>query len=180
MNTQLIAIDVGHARGTGARGNGLNEHEVCTDIGIMLKQELAARGVSAMVVDYPGKTNAGDLAETVRTVNKGNAQLCISLHCDASDNALAKGAHCIYVSEVGGKVAGYIARHLCARFPGRANRTVKRGGLYILNNTLCPAVLCECGFLTNRDDAARLATDEGKREAARAIAVGVVEYLRSL
>ena len=180
MNDKIIAIDVGHARGTGARGNGLKEHEVCAEIAEYLSMEIQAKGLQALVVDYPGKTNAGDLAETVRAVNASGAVLCVSLHCDASDNALAKGAHVIYTSEAGGRCAGYIAKHLCSFFPGRANKTVKRGNLYVLNNTRCVAVLCECGFLTNPDDASRLATAEGKRSVARRIAVGITEYLQTV
>lgn len=177
MNNEIkIAIEVGHARGTGARGNGLQEHEVCTKIAAELAAQLRGWGIDCDVLDFPGLTNAGDLAETVRAVNAGGYGLCVSLHCDASDNALARGAHVIYTSATGGRCAGYVARHLCALLPGRANRTVKRDNLYVLNNTRCPAVLVECGFLTNRNDADMLR--HGLGAVALSIATGLREWVQ--
>jgi len=194
-----IAIDIGHARGTGARGNGLQEHEVCTKIAAELAEQLRGWGIDCDVLDFPGLTNAGDLAETVRAVNAGGYGLCVSLHCDCAqrvvgyetihdeegieyqrpileDDPRARGAHVIYTSAAGGRCAGYVAKHLCALLPGRANRTVKRDNLYVLNNTRCPAVLVECGFLTNRNDADMLRNGLGA--VARSIASGLREWVQ--
>ena len=59
-----VAIDVGHARETGARGCGLEEHEVCVRIGAALATALRELGMEADVLDFPGRSNAGDMAET--------------------------------------------------------------------------------------------------------------------
>lgn len=170
-----VALDIGHARGTGASGNGLKEHEVCTRVAALLMHELAAHKIVADVVDFPERSNSADLAATAKAINAGDFDLSVSLHCDASSNALAKGAHVIYTSEKGRIVAGQIAKHLCPLMPGRANRTVKRGDLYILNNTRCPAVLVECGFVTNREDADMLTNGVGA--IAHSISVGIREAL---
>lgn len=200
MNTQRrkVAIDIGHARCTGARGNGLQEHEVCAGIAQLLRGELEGVGVRAEVIDFPGLSNSGDLAETVREVNAGQYALCVSLHCDSArrvvryekaidldgleyeepvyeDNEGARGAHVIYVSAKGALAAEAIARHLCPIMPGRAERVVKRTNLYILNKTRCAAVLVECGFLTNAHDADKLRWKAG--DIAKAIARGVIDYL---
>lgn len=176
MNTQRkVAIDIGHARGTGARGNGLLEHEVCAGIAQLLRGELEGEGVCAEVIDFPGLSNSGDLAETVRAVNAGEYELCVSLHCDAASNGAARGAHAIYVSGGGKRAAEAITRHLCPIMPGRAERVVKRTNLYILNKTRCAAVLVECGFLTNAHDADKLRWKAG--DIAKAIARGVIDYL---
>ena len=171
-----VAIDIGHAYQTGAAGNGLQEHERCARIAEALREGLEQMGFEVGVVDFPTQTNTADLVATAKAINAGGYDLSVSLHCDHSINALAKGAHVIYTSEKGGKVAGFIARHLCALMPGRANRIVKKDGLYVLNNTRCVAVLCECGFVTNREDAALLTSERGIASIARAIAVGVREY----
>lgn len=173
--SKRIAIDIGHARGTGAAGNGLQEHEVCAEIAEYLRAFLETRGVSASVIDYPTETNSADLIATVREVNAGGYALSVSLHCDCSANGSARGAHCIYVSVNGGRCAEKIAKHLCPIMPGRANRTVKRGNLYVLNNTRCPAVLVECGFLSNSRDADMLKHE--KHRIAMAIGRGVIDFL---
>lgn len=170
-----VAIDIGHARCTGARGNGLQEHAVCEGIAQLLRGELEGEGVRAEVIDFPGLTNSGDLAETVRAVNAGEYELCVSLHCDSATNGSARGAHAIYVSGAGKRAAEAIARHLCPIMPGRAERVVKRTNLYILNKTRCAAVLVECGFLTNAHDADKLRWKKG--DIAKAIARGILDYL---
>lgn len=170
-----VAIDIGHARGTGSSGNGLQEHEVCTRIAAELLHELGAAGIIADVVDFPGLSNGADLVKTAEAINSGGFDMSVSLHCDAASNSSAKGAHVIYTSAKGKTIAEQIAKHICPLMPGRANKTVKRGNLYILNNTRCPAVLVECGFVTNREDADMLKNGTGA--IARAISEGVRDAL---
>ena len=176
MKKKRVAIDVGHARMTGARGCGLEEHEVCVRIGAALGEALRGLGMEVDVLDFPGRSNAGDMAETVRVINGGGYDLSVSVHCDANANALARGGHVCYVSKRGERAAVRIAKYLCAKMPGRADRVVKRTGLYMLNSTRCVAVLVECGFVTNRDDAEVLRSEGGVAMVAGAIARGVKEY----
>lgn len=171
-----IAIDVGHARGTGARGY-VDEHETCAMLAVEVKSALESFKVDtfqADIVDFPDKTNGGDLSATVKAVNAGKYDLCVSLHMDASDNASAHGAHVCYYSKNGKRLAEEIAMRLCPYLPGRAEQTVRRPDLYVLKHTKPVAVLVECGFCTNEYDAAVV-----KKQAyvlARAIALGIAAY----
>ena len=56
-----IAIDIGHADGTGARGNGMEEHAVCSVIAGELQPLLAKMGHDARIIDYPARSNRDDL-----------------------------------------------------------------------------------------------------------------------
>lgn len=171
-----IAIDVGHARGTGARGY-VDEHDTCTLLAEEVKQVLESFKVDtfqADIINFPDKSNGGDLSATVKAVNAGKYDLCVSLHMDASDNASAHGAHVCYYSKNGKRLAEEIAMRLCPYLPGRAEQTVRRTDLYVLKHTKPVAVLVECGFCTNEDDAAVV-----KKQAyvlARAIALGIAAY----
>lgn len=167
-----IAIDIGHAHATGSAGNGLQEHEVCAGFARLLADYLG-NAHEVQVFEFPSESNKADLRHTAAAINAWRADLSISLHCDSSSNTSARGAHCIYTSATGSKYAEAIAKHLCPIMPGRANRTVRDGGLYILNNTRCPAVLVECGFLSNARDADML-RHEGYR-LMRAVAAGVLD-----
>jgi len=169
-----IVIDIGHARGTGARGCGQEEHAVCADIAAELAHELASRGNVCHVVDFPDMSNRDDLAATVREINSIKPDISISLHCDASDNPAAHGAHVCYVSERGERLARAIASELCALLPGRAQQVVRRGDLYVLRHTVCPAVLVECGFITNGKDCHIVTQRTGA--VADAIAQGVYDF----
>ena len=194
-----IAIDVGHARGTGARGY-VDEHDTCSALAEEVKRVLESFKVDtfqADIIDFPDKTNGGDLSATVKAVNSGKYDLCVSLHMDAAsriagyveitcDNGNVKsvpiyepdpvphGAHVCYYSTNGKRLASEIALRLCPYLPGRAEQTVKRTDLYILKKTNPVAALVECGFCSNEYDAAVV-----KKQAyviARAIALGIAAY----
>lgn len=171
-----IALDIGHANGTGARGNGLEEHAVAAQIGKHLEGMLKERGHAVTVIDFPGLSNAADINATVKAANAGGFDIGISLHCDASDNAGAKGGHVCYVSPGGLKLATSIAGPLASLLPGRAERTVKRTNLAVLNQTRPVWVLSECGFITNAGDAAVMR--ERPEAIAQAIFEGIQGYKR--
>jgi N-acetylmuramoyl-L-alanine amidase len=174
-----IALDVGHARLTGATGNGLQEHEVCTRLAGYVKDMLCAQPyIHADIVDHPELSNRGDLNAAIADVNAGNYDAVISLHCDCSDNPEAHGAHVCYRSLAGYAIGLEIAERLADHLPGRAELMVKRKDLAILNQTLPPACLVECGFLSNEHDAQVLKTRPIL--LARAIAGGLIVWAQAM
>ena len=58
------------------------------------------------------------------------------------------------------------------------NRGVKDARFYVLKHTDMPAALVEVGFVTGREDAARLRNPAFRREMAEAIARGIINYIR--
>ena len=188
-----ICIDIGHAAGTGATGNGLEEHGVAVQIAAHLARYLRERGHNVSVIDYPHLTNAADLNATVRAINAGSYNLAVSLHCDSSDNPDACGAHVChhrtyhkngaFTDSVQGKaLASAIAGPLCKLLPGRADpvqarpdRKKKLSGLQVLRATRPPAVLCECSFITNAIAAEMM---KNRPELiAQAIGDGILDYI---
>ena len=75
-----IALDIGHAKGTGARGNGLEEHATAMTIADHLAPMLRAQGHNVEIIDFPRLDNDDDLAATVRAINAGGFDISISLH----------------------------------------------------------------------------------------------------
>jgi len=59
---------------------------------------------------------------------------------------------------------------------GMPNRGVKQAGFRVLVGAFMPAILVELGFLTNRDDAAKLRDTRWQRDAAEALADAIVEF----
>lgn len=189
-----IALDIGHANNTGSRGNGLEEHATAKTIADHLAPMLRAQGHNVEIIDFPRMDNDDDLAHTVRVINTGCFDISISLHCDSSDSATACGAHVChhrnyhgdgsYTDSVRGKaLAEAIAGPLCKLMPGRTDHVQARpdrtcrpnkSSLYVLRKTVPPAVLVECGFLSNPGDASVLRDTPGA--IARAIAQGVEAY----
>ncbi|MEO0097995.1 MAG: N-acetylmuramoyl-L-alanine amidase [candidate division WOR-3 bacterium] len=60
---------------------------------------------------------------------------------------------------------------------GLANRGVKQAGFYVLRGALMPAVLVECGFLSNRREEKLLRQEKMRERIAEAIFRGVKNFL---
>jgi N-acetylmuramoyl-L-alanine amidase len=196
-----IAIDIGHASKTGARGNGYDEHEMCAMLAQHVKKHLESYKVQqfqADIIDFPTQSNSGDLSATVKAINAGGYDASVSLHMDAASkiagyetvtdrdglvtkepiyapNPTPHGAHVCYYSTSGKRLANEIAIRLCPQMTGRANKTVKRDNLYVLKKTKPVAVLVECGFITNPNDAAWVKKAPDK--VALSIALGIAAFL---
>lgn len=182
-----IIVDIGHARKTGAEGNGLEEHEVSCVVAGYLVEELGKLGHEVLVLDFSRMSNAADLNETIKAANASGYEAGVSLHCDSASkmvggkevlNPEPHGAHvCFYPSSVkGARLASAIAGELCVLLPGRANKVQGRANLAILRKTKMPFVLCECGFISNPEDAEVMR--RRPKEIAEAIAKGVDAYAR--
>ncbi len=171
-------IDVGHAHKTGARGNGLEEHEVCSRLAPLIQRLAAAEGHKGHILDFPSLDNRADISRTIAAANAKNYPFGISLHCDCSASPAARGGHVCYVSAEGRRLARAIAAHLCALAPGRADKTVRRDDLAMLNRTRAPWALVEMLFLTNPDNAA-LAKEHPER-IAEAIWAGLRDYIATI
>ncbi len=172
-----ICCDIGHARLTGARGNGLEEHAMCERIAPLLRDLAEKAGHRMDVVDFPHLDNDADIARTIAYANERNYGLGISLHCDSSKSPAAHGAHVCCVSATGRRIARAIAAPLCALVPGRAEPVQHRDNLAMLNRTRAPWCLIECGFLTHAGDAALIS--EHPEKIAAAIWSGLQNYIDS-
>ena len=156
----MIIIDIGHTTGTGSRGNGQEEHDLCTKVAKRLASQLGVAGHQVTVLDYTNTTNTIDLNKTIAAANAmQGVDFGISLHMDASDNAGPHGGHVCYASTKGAMLAEAIAKPLAKYMPGRACITMKRPKLAVLNRTRAPWVLIELGFITSPSDIKKLMDD---------------------
>lgn len=181
-----VLIDVGHANGTGARSAFADEHEESRRNAQELQAVLESFRVDEFevdVVDFPQLSNGGDLSATVRAANAKEYDALVSLHMDCSSNADAHGAHvCYHAGSVKGEwLAKEIASRLCPWLPGRSDTVQARpdrekglGSLAVLRDTRPPAVLVECGFVSNEADVQVLRNC--RHELMRAVGLGIAAF----
>lgn len=58
------------------------------------------------------------------------------------------------------------------------DRGVKQAGFYVLRTSFMPAVLIECGFISNLSEEKKLATNKYRESIAQSIFSGVVNYIK--
>lgn len=181
-----VLINAGHAPNgipdPGAVGpTGLRECDVTANVGALVQKYLIAAGLQADFIQ-------NDSLDYICSVcNNGNYDLFLSIHCN-SFNETAEGIE-VYTSR-GLTYADYFATALMVQmsdtFPNLTVRADwsdgdvdKEAGLYVLNNTDCPAALFELPFISNPSEEAWLRDVDNQNEAARAFARGVTDYISS-
>lgn len=76
------------------------------------------------------------------------------------------------------QLADLVQDRVAAAHPGDDRGVAQHPDFAVLRGARRPAILVETGFATNRQDGRFLASDAGQERVARAIADGIVEYLR--
>ncbi|OBR91769.1 N-acetylmuramoyl-L-alanine amidase LytC precursor [Clostridium ragsdalei P11] len=183
----VIVIDPGHGVGSdvGSNGNGFQEDDVTLSVGLKVGKMLESKGVKVIYTRTTDerKTTPLTVTESLQrrcdTANNAGANYMISIHTNAFDDPAAEGTETLYYtgSVKGEKMAEAIQKSLSSTL-GTYSRGLKGGSwLYIAKHTIAPTVLTELGFLTNKNDAGILGTDEGRNKAAQAIVSAILQVL---
>src|SRR5207244_12114410 len=73
------------------------------------------------------------------------------------------------------RLAGFIQEALVARTRA-INRGTQPGQFFVIANVTSPAALIEGGFLTNKEDISKLASEDYRDQIAAAVADGIMHY----
>lgn len=174
---KLIHINAGHGgKDSGAVGNSLIEKEITLKLALKIGKILKEQGFSVSYTRI--KDEFYSLSDIAKKANKEQADLFISIHCNAAVNTEANGIETFIYDKRGEneKIAGYIQKRLI-----NATKLTDRGvkenpSLAVLNSTKMTAVLIEVGFLTNVKDAEKLKKEDFLNLEANAISEGICDY----
>src|SRR6476660_477128 len=167
-----IVIDAGHGghdRG-GIPGQRIAEKDMTLDVAQRLRNVLAAKGYRVVM------TRDSDvfvpLGTRVAIANSYRNAIFVCIHFNATQRAGAGGIETYFYSRDSLPLASAIHSYVVGGAPS-SNRGVRRRGFYVLRKTNIPAVLVECGFLTNPTEAAYSASASYRQKLAEEIAAGV-------
>jgi len=202
---RAIVIDPGHGGvDEGARSRtGLQEKMLALDLSKRLQQLLAQKGFVVSLTRARDKTLPLD--ERVKIAKELRAGLFVSLHFNSEGRgSSARGIETYCLTPSGAaSTASTRSRTLGPGLPGNRfddrnmllaysihrnvlasakapDRGVRRARFYVLQYADCPAILIECGFLSNRAEATRISTTAYRDQLARGIAEGILDYKRIL
>lgn len=158
--------------------HGVTESEVVFDLAQRLEGRLLALGVN--VVLTRSSKNSPLEKERIEIANSVNADLLIALKVDSYKNEKANGVATYYYgrddkgvhSVVGERFANLIQREICARTDLLNCRTHAKSW-DLLRLTVAPAVRIDLGYLSNPQDAKRLADAQFRDQLAEAMIVAI-------
>jgi N-acetylmuramoyl-L-alanine amidase len=174
----VVVIDPGHGgrdRG-GMPGQRLPEKGFTLDVAKRLARALADDGRIKTVFTRYNDTfvSLPERTSIANAYSRSNA-VFVSIHFNAGLRLGAFGIETYYNNSRGYRLAALIHPRVI-RALGSVDRGIRHRGYFVLRRNRLPAVLVECGFLTNPGEAARI-SDPGYRESiAKAIASAIERY----
>ena len=179
-----IAIDPGHGGNQpGAvypdeNGEDVQEKDLTLPMSLMLADILEERGYNVVL------TRTGDdsvsLADRAKMANAAQAEVFVSIHCNALDRTDYEGIFTYYYpnSTRGEALAKQVQAGVVAA-TGGIGRGTPSANFQVLRETTMPAVLVETGFMSCPAELARLCDPDYQQQIALGIADGVEAYLKA-
>src|SRR5438034_5757397 len=167
-----VVIDAGHGGHDcgGIHGQRVAEKDMTLDVAQRLRNVLSASGYRVVM------TRDSDvfvpLPTRVSIANSYRNAIFLCIHFNATQRAGAGATETYFYSRGSLPLASAIHNYVAGGAPS-SNRGVRRRGYYVLRRTNIPAVLVECGFLTNPTEASYAQTASYRQKLADEIAAGV-------
>ena len=169
--------------------HGEKEKEINLSIAKKLQRNLEHQGIRVVMTrtDDNGLYSAGsankkreDMNRRVEMMNMPGTVLAVSIHQNSFTNSKYKGAQVFYykTSEKSERLAKTIQQSLIENADSTNTRQAKENdSYYILKKSEIPAVIVECGFLSNEEESAKLTNEIYQEKIAWAIHIGIMRYL---
>ncbi len=182
----VIVIDPGHGSSDGGTTgiNGAVEKEINLSIAKKLRLILQVLGYDVVLTREDDNSIAdsklADMRLRLSIANTYPDGLFLSIHQNAYPDSTERGAQVFYNETIGGskELATLITDNFKQYLDPDNRRKIKPGGdqYMLLKQTVVPSVLVECGFLSNREEADLLVSEEYQLKLALCIAVSILQY----
>jgi N-acetylmuramoyl-L-alanine amidase len=169
-----VVVDAGHGgKDAGAqRRFGPPEKVVTLDVAQRLNRKLRESQFRTVM------TRSSDvfvpLDKRVQIGNRQDNSIFVSVHFNDAPRRRIHGFETYYASPYARSLAQRIQRKLLT-LPGATNRGVHTANFRVVRNAVYPSVLVECGFLSNRKEAAQARSPAYRELLADKIAEAIVE-----
>lgn len=185
--TGPLVLDAGHGGEDGGAVSitGMPESQINLAIVLKLRDVLGLYGVDPILLrdedvslhddgaDTLREKKRSDLKNRVAAVEDVEGVTLLSIHQNTYPGNRYHGAHVFYAPTDGSRtLAEHIQNSIKTTLQPENKRAVKQisNTVYILNHVTCPAVLVECGFLTNPEEESLLRDEDYQRKLAAVIA----------
>ncbi len=186
-----VVLDAGHGSSdSGKVGiNGVLEKDINLSVSKKTKKYLEKKGIRVVMTrdkdeslaeGENGNRKVQDMKARVKRINDTKPDLAVSIHQNSYHEESIHGAQVFYYehSESGEKDARILQEALLAVDPDNTRQVKANTTYYLLKRTEVPILIVECGFLSNQEEAEKLASEDYQKEIAKAIANGIESCLK--
>jgi N-acetylmuramoyl-L-alanine amidase len=190
-----VIIDAGHGGEDGGTSgeNGVLEKELNLDLAKRVNELFKAAGINTVMTrdedrllydplsDYKGRKKILDMQERLRIASKHDNAIFISIHMNSFPEKKYSGLQVYYSNNNtdSERIANAVQKTTAFYLTPANDRKIKIGkDIYLLDRLHIPALLIECGFLSNPEECARLSTEEYRNELAFWIFYAVIAEIQ--
>lgn len=176
----VVYIDVGHGGSdSGYKSkNGTLEKDVDLQISKLVSSRLSSQGDVSVVVSRNSDSSLSN-SDRVEDGNKQNADVFVSIHMTANEDATAEGVQTFYrvgADDASDQLATLVQKSMAA-YVNLKDRGVTPFTFGVLEGNNMPAILIQCGFLSNPEEEKKLTNPEFQKDLAEGIAQGILSFL---
>ena len=188
-----VVIDAGHG-GTDpgkVSVDGSLEKDINLEIAKKLQQFLIMEDVDVVLTresdaglydENASNKKVQDMKNRVQIIEEKKPALTVSIHQNSYHEEYVHGAQVFYYSnsEKSKELAERIQQVMTLELDKDNTRQAKANdSYYLLKKTSSPIVIVECGFLSNYEEAQKLASELYQEKVAWAVHLAVLQYLNS-
>ena len=173
--------------------SGTEEKDVNLAITEKLREVLESKGYAVIMTregdsglqdesaDTIRKMKISDMKKRREIIEKSDADLFLSIHMNSFGDPKVSGLHIFYdKSHPDAEELADAIQKKIGSVTGAETHAVKTAdaSLFLMKNPPVPAILAECGFLSNPDEEAKLNDEQYRSKIAWAIAEAVENYTK--
>ena len=188
-----LVIDAGHGGidGGAVSASGIKESDI--NLAIALKTDTIAQllGINTLMTRTDDTDNSGsapysernNLLQRAKLADSAENGVLISIHQNTFPTANVSGAEVMYAAVAGSELLGDIVQSSLVANADPLNRRVARPApkeLLLTSSVHCPAILVECGFLSNPGEAERLSQNSYQLKLAAVFAASFLQFAENM
>lgn len=187
--SHTLVIDPGHGGidGGAVSADGHKESDINLAIALKMSALCDFLGIDSVLTRSSDSDNSADgsysehdsLVTRAQIANSAQNAVLISVHQNKFPSEAVSGAEVMYAPIQGSRRLAEIAQESMVNMLDPENRRVARPApkeLLLTASVECPAILAECGFMSNPDEVKRLISDEYQLKIAAALVGSYIQF----
>jgi len=171
---RTVVIDPGHGgHDNGGQWGRVYEKHLCLDTAARLEAYLKSHGIRTVMTrnsDY-----FISLPERVNIANRYPGAIFVAIHYNYTWKQEVAGLETYFTTPQSQPLAAFVQDSML-RHVRTNDRGVKFARFYVIRNTTCPAVLVECGFVSQDLERERMKQGWYRQSLAEGIGQGILRY----